>query len=144
MGTRSALVTHTSKSNIGNNNSLIYLDQCSGSGSTCFLNSRIRIHQSEVWIRTQISDENRSPGPHPDPDPNPDSLVRGMDPRIQIRIRIHTKMSWIQNTDLDTLYCWRALLKRYLDGHGYVVLPEEEHVTPEVLILVALKQEKKY
>jgi hypothetical protein len=29
--------------------------------------------------------------PHPDPDP----LVRGMDPRI----RIHTKMSWIRNTD---------------------------------------------
>jgi hypothetical protein len=31
---------------------------------------------------------------HPDPDP----LVRGMDPRIQIRIRIHTKMPWIRNT----------------------------------------------
>ncbi len=28
-----------------------------------------------------------------DPDPNPDPLVRGMDPRI--RIRIHPKMSWI-------------------------------------------------
>jgi hypothetical protein len=24
-------------------------------------------------------------------------MVRGMDPRIQIRIRIHTKMSWIRN-----------------------------------------------
>ncbi len=35
-----------------------------------------------------------------DPDPNPDPLVRGMDPRIQIRIRIHTKMSWIRNTGL--------------------------------------------
>ncbi len=34
------------------------------------------------------------PDPHPDPDP----LVRGMDPLIQIRIRIHTKMSWIRNT----------------------------------------------
>jgi hypothetical protein len=33
-----------------------------------------------------------------DPDPHPDPLVRGMDPRIQIRIRIHTKMSWIRNT----------------------------------------------
>jgi hypothetical protein len=32
----------------------------------------------------------------PDPDPNPDPLVIGMDPRI--RIRIHTKMSWIRNT----------------------------------------------
>ncbi len=29
---------------------------------------------------------------------DPDPLVRGMDPRIQIRIRIHTKMSWIRNT----------------------------------------------
>jgi hypothetical protein len=32
---------------------------------------------------------------------DPDPLVRGMDPRIQIRIRIHTKMSWIRNTALD-------------------------------------------
>jgi hypothetical protein len=32
------------------------------------------------------------------PDPNPDPLVRGMDPRIQIRIRIHTTMLWIRNT----------------------------------------------
>jgi hypothetical protein len=32
------------------------------------------------------------------PDPNP--LVRGMDPRI--RIRIHPKMSWIRNTDYST------------------------------------------
>jgi hypothetical protein len=31
-----------------------------------------------------------------DPDPNPDPSVRGMDPRI--RIRIHPKMSWIRNT----------------------------------------------
>jgi hypothetical protein len=29
-------------------------------------------------------------------DPDPDPLVRGMDPRIQIRI--HPKMSWIRNT----------------------------------------------
>jgi hypothetical protein len=28
---------------------------------------------------------------------DPDS-VRGMDPRIQIRIRIHTRMAWIRNT----------------------------------------------
>ncbi len=28
-------------------------------------------------------------------DENPDPLVKGMDPRI--RIRIHTKMSWIRN-----------------------------------------------
>ncbi len=31
----------------------------------------------------------------PDPDPDPDSLVRGVD----LRIRIHTKKSWIQKTD---------------------------------------------
>jgi len=35
--------------------------------------------------------------PDPDPNPDPDPLVRGMDPRI--RIRIHPKMSWIRNTD---------------------------------------------
>ncbi len=33
-----------------------------------------------------------------DPDPHPDPLVRGMNPWIQIRIRIHPKMSWIRNT----------------------------------------------
>ncbi len=32
----------------------------------------------------------------PDPNPDPDPLVRGIDPRI--RIRIHPKMSWIRNT----------------------------------------------
>jgi hypothetical protein len=32
----------------------------------------------------------------PDLKPDPDPLVKGMDPRIQIRI--HTKMSWIRNT----------------------------------------------
>ncbi len=31
------------------------------------------------------------------PDPQPDTLVRGMDPMIQIRIRIRTKMSRIRN-----------------------------------------------
>jgi hypothetical protein len=35
--------------------------------------------------------------PDSDTDPNADPLVRGMDLRIQIRIRIHTKMSWIRN-----------------------------------------------
>ena len=48
--------------------------------------------------RSRVAD----PDPHdfgsPDPHPDPDPLVRGMDPRIQIRIRIHTKMSWIRNT----------------------------------------------
>ncbi len=34
------------------------------------------------------------------PDPRLDLLVRGTDSRIQIRIRICTKMSRIRNTDL--------------------------------------------
>jgi hypothetical protein len=38
----------------------------------------------------------QDPDPNPDPNPDPDPLVRGMDPRI--RIRIHPKMSWIRNT----------------------------------------------
>jgi hypothetical protein len=46
---------------------------------------KVNDEKSRIWIQ--------------DPDPNPDSLVRGMDPRIRIRIRIHSKMSWIRNTD---------------------------------------------
>jgi hypothetical protein len=38
--------------------------------------------------------------PDPNPDPDPDPLVRGMDPRIQIRIWIHTKTPWIRNTGI--------------------------------------------
>jgi hypothetical protein len=41
----------------------------------------------------------RDPDLHPDPNSDLDPLVRGMDPRI--RIRIHTKMSWIRNTGLE-------------------------------------------
>ena len=44
------------------------------------------------WHLRKVNDETSRI--HPDPDP----LVRGMDPRIQIRIRIHPKMSWIRNT----------------------------------------------
>ncbi len=33
-------------------------------------------------------------------DPDPEPLVRGMDPRI--RIRIHPKISWIRNTAKNT------------------------------------------
>jgi hypothetical protein len=36
-------------------------------------------------------------------DPGPDPLVRGMDPRIRIRIRIRTKISWIRNTGTSGL-----------------------------------------
>ncbi len=43
-----------------------------------------------------VNDENsRIRIQDPDPNPDPDPLVWGMDPRI----RIHTKMSWIRNTD---------------------------------------------
>ncbi len=33
---------------------LAYTNQCSGAGFTCFWASRIRIHQSETWIRIRI------------------------------------------------------------------------------------------
>ncbi len=42
----------------------------------------LKFNDENSWIRIQ--------------DPDPDPLVRGMDPRI--RIRIHPKMSWIRNT----------------------------------------------
>jgi hypothetical protein len=45
--------------------------------------------------KQKVKDENRRIRiQDPDPDPNPDPLVRGMD----LRIRIHPKMSWIRNT----------------------------------------------
>jgi hypothetical protein len=53
---------------------------------------------------------------------DPDPLVRGMDP--QIRIRIHTKMSWIRNT-------WRLLIfnVRYrVDKYLFNFLVEEEAI----------------
>jgi hypothetical protein len=38
-----------------------------------------------------------------------DPLVKGMDPRI--RIRIHTKISWIRNTAIQEGLCnWREAL----------------------------------
>jgi hypothetical protein len=46
----------------------------------------------------KVNDENsRIRIQYPDPDP----LVSGMDPRI--RIRVHTKMSWIRNTGKNVL-----------------------------------------
>ncbi len=46
-------------------------------------------------------------------DPNPVPLVRGMDPRI--RIRIHTKMSWIRNIALDiSVFCITAARVLYI------------------------------
>jgi hypothetical protein len=55
------------------------------------------------WQILKVNNENSrnriqdlDPDPNPDPNPDPDPLVRGMDPRI--RIRLHPKMSWIRNT----------------------------------------------
>ncbi len=45
-------------------------------------------------------------------DPDPDPLVKGMDPRI--RIRIHPKMSWIRNT------AFKAIYSLYLDMGGHL------------------------
>jgi hypothetical protein len=45
---------------------------------------------NDEYSRIRIQD----PNPDPDPNLNPDPLVRGMD----LRIRIHPKMSWIRNT----------------------------------------------
>jgi hypothetical protein len=58
----------------------------------CFLIGILKVNDEKSRIRIQ----------DPDPNPNPDPLVRGMDPRI--RIRIHSKMSWIRNTGYFTYY----------------------------------------
>ncbi len=54
--------------------------------------------RSMTKISVRIQDPDLDPDPNPDlnPDLNPDQdpLVRGMD----LRIRIHTEMSWIRNT----------------------------------------------
>ncbi len=52
----------------------------------------LKVNDENSRIRIQDQD------PYPNPDPDP--LVRGMDPRI--RIRIHTKMSWIRNNATST------------------------------------------
>jgi hypothetical protein len=59
-----------------------------------FFSGILKFNDENSRIRIQDLD--------PDPEPNPDPLVRGMDPRI--RIRIHTKMSWICNTAAKSLY----------------------------------------
>jgi hypothetical protein len=51
------------------------------------------------WHLLKVNDEN-SRIRIQDPDP----LVRGKDPRIRIRIRIHPKMSWIRNTKKNLQY----------------------------------------
>jgi hypothetical protein len=55
-----------------------------------------------IWIR------NRNPDQVPE-HCSSDPLDRGMDP--QIRIRIHTKMSWVRNTDL--LIRYRTAMYQY-------------------------------
>jgi hypothetical protein len=54
-----------------------------------------------VWIRIRIRRIFFVFGPL---DPHSDSLVRGMDPRIRIHVRIRSKMLWIRNTDSNTVY----------------------------------------
>jgi hypothetical protein len=44
-------------------------------------------------------------------DPDPDPLVRGMDPRIWIRI--HTKMSWIRNTEYKNRKQFNIIFARF-------------------------------
>ncbi len=66
----------------------------------------------------KVNDEN----PHPDPDP----LVRGIDPRI--RIRIHTKMSWIHNTEVGIGFRHLSVITHPAgEGDG-----EGEHCAPNV------------
>jgi hypothetical protein len=47
----------------------------------------------------------------------PDPLVRGMDPRI--RIRIHTKMSWIRNTGFFQVYFRIVQRKLFVESTKY-------------------------
>jgi hypothetical protein len=59
----------------------------------------------------KVNDENsRIRIQDPDPNPDPDPLVRGIGPRI--RIRIHPKMSWIHNT----VYLFGLRLSEMLQG----------------------------
>jgi hypothetical protein len=57
----------------------------------------------------------QDPDPHPDPDPGP--LVRGMDPRI--RIRIHTKISWIRNTHVTKYANILLFLERWFAAKNF-------------------------
>jgi hypothetical protein len=59
------------------------------------------LNKTSFFHILRVSDENNRIRIQ-DPDPNLDPLVRGMDPRIQIRI--HTKMSWIRNTEVHKVY----------------------------------------
>jgi hypothetical protein len=59
----------------------------------------LKVNDENSRIGIQDPDPDPNPDPNPDLNPDPDPLVRGMDPRI--RIRIHTKMSWICNTGFN-------------------------------------------
>ncbi len=63
-----------------------------------FFSGILKVNDENIRIRIQDPDLDPDPNPNPDlnPDlnPDPDPLVRGMD----LRIRIHAKMSWIRNT----------------------------------------------
>jgi hypothetical protein len=59
----------------------------------------LKVNDENIKIRIQYPnpDMYSDPDMDSDPDPDMDSLLRGMDPGIRIRIRIHHKMSWIRN-----------------------------------------------
>ncbi len=52
--------------------------------------------EKNIFCCLKVNDEIAGYGPDPEQDP----LVKGTDPRIQIRIRIRTKMSRIRNMTL--------------------------------------------
>jgi hypothetical protein len=59
-----------------------------------FLSLKNDVNVASKSHKQKVKDENRRIRiQDPDPDPNPDPLVRGMD----LRIRIHPKMSWIRD-----------------------------------------------
>jgi hypothetical protein len=75
-----------------------------------FLPSILKVNDKNSPIRIQDPD----PDHKPDPDHNPDPLVRGMDPRIRIRI-IH-KILWIRNTGAQVYQGYYARPKNvYID-----------------------------
>jgi hypothetical protein len=55
----------------------------------------------------------------PDPHPHPFFFVRGMDPRI--RIRILTKMSWITNTAGN--WSWKASVDIHVPWENLIIQP---------------------
>ena len=73
-----------------------------------------------------------------------------MDPRIQIRIRIHTKMSWIRNTESPakqnaSLQAWtRAARGVYLSTVTFIEKTRENHSMGPSVISYWTSEAKKY